>query len=359
MPHAQASGNMLGMIDSRDSDAMQAPQSKPPGAAHEVSNSNTTKLPLVDTAPKSCGQPLSSGIALPMDDPSGLPATLGPVHPAPLPETAQAPEPVSPVASSPVRQGSSSICSELSSFARGLPSWASQKPRSKKKMKPRSAVLPSAASLALIAAAAAAEAEAAAASAAAAAIVRSGYASGRHAGHTVSAAAAKQGSWAPQQQNRYEVQHQARPPALPESSGDPQHKRSRHNDQDTVSEHAEPHAKHRKSPDCDQSPSVDDEEQGTDKSFTYGMAKQHTGRRVLKRYKPHDYVGSQYCGVNGIRHTAGSPLRWRAGTWDPVVKKTAYIGSYDVEEDAAAAVDTWHVSQVSIAHDPGSYRCVD
>lgn len=38
------------------------------------------------------------------------------------------------------------------------------------------------------------------------------------------------------------------------------------------------------------------------------------------------------------------PLRWRAGTWDPIAKKTVYIGSYNREFEAAAAVDAWHVS---------------
>lgn len=61
-------------------------------------------------------------------------------------------------------------------------------------------------------------------------------------------------------------------------------------------------------------------------------------------YKPHDYLGSRFCGVNGIQHTPDSLLRWRAGTWDPVLKKTVYIGSYRKEVAAAAAVDAWHAS---------------
>ncbi|KAL0037979.1 hypothetical protein WJX79_008199 [Trebouxia sp. C0005] len=43
------------------------------------------------------------------------------------------------------------------------------------------------------------------------------------------------------------------------------------------------------------------------------------------------YIGSTYLGVNGVRHSPEFPLRWRAGTWDPLVKKTVYIGSYDTE----------------------------
>ena len=57
------------------------------------------------------------------------------------------------------------------------------------------------------------------------------------------------------------------------------------------------------------------------------------------------YIGSRYLGVNGVRHAPKFPLRWRAGTWDPYAKKTVYIGSYDTEVGAAAAVDAWHVSQ--------------
>lgn len=57
------------------------------------------------------------------------------------------------------------------------------------------------------------------------------------------------------------------------------------------------------------------------------------------------YIGSTFLGVNGVRHGAKFPLRWRAGTWDPLLKKTVYIGSYEAETDAAKAVDAWHVSQ--------------
>ena len=56
------------------------------------------------------------------------------------------------------------------------------------------------------------------------------------------------------------------------------------------------------------------------------------------------YIGSNFLGVNGVRHGPEFPLRWKAGTWDPVLKKTVYIGSYDTELEAAQAVDAWHVS---------------
>lgn len=32
------------------------------------------------------------------------------------------------------------------------------------------------------------------------------------------------------------------------------------------------------------------------------------------------YIGSTYLGVNGVRHSPEFPLRWRAGTWDPLVR---------------------------------------
>lgn len=57
------------------------------------------------------------------------------------------------------------------------------------------------------------------------------------------------------------------------------------------------------------------------------------------------YIGSTYLGVNGVKHGPERTLRWRAGTWDPVIKKTVYIGSYDTELGAATAVDAWHMSQ--------------
>ena len=56
------------------------------------------------------------------------------------------------------------------------------------------------------------------------------------------------------------------------------------------------------------------------------------------------YIGSNFLGVNGVRHGPDFPLRWKAGTWDPVLKKTVYIGSYSTELEAATAVDAWHVS---------------
>ena len=61
-------------------------------------------------------------------------------------------------------------------------------------------------------------------------------------------------------------------------------------------------------------------------------------------HKETGYIGSNWLGVNGIRHGPEFPLRWKAGTWDPVLKKTVYIGSFDLEIDAAKAVDAWHIS---------------
>lgn len=62
------------------------------------------------------------------------------------------------------------------------------------------------------------------------------------------------------------------------------------------------------------------------------------------REKDLGYIGSNFLGVNGVRHGPDFPLRWKAGTWDPLLKKTVYIGSYDTELEAAKAVDSWHVS---------------
>ena len=61
-------------------------------------------------------------------------------------------------------------------------------------------------------------------------------------------------------------------------------------------------------------------------------------------HKDLGYIGSNFLGVNGVRHGPEFPLRWKAGTWDPVLKKTVYIGSYNTELEAAKAVDAWHVS---------------
>lgn len=60
--------------------------------------------------------------------------------------------------------------------------------------------------------------------------------------------------------------------------------------------------------------------------------------------KPQGYVASRFCGVTGTQHLLGCRTRWRAATWDPVIKKTIYIGSYEEEKAAAAAVDAWHAS---------------
>lgn len=76
-----------------------------------------------------------------------------------------------------------------------------------------------------------------------------------------------------------------------------------------------------------------------------GRNHHRTGASPSNLTKSIGYIGSRYLGVNGVRHSPDFPLRWRAGTWDPLVKKTVYIGSYDTEVGAAAAVDAWHVSQ--------------
>ncbi|KAL3155835.1 hypothetical protein ABBQ32_012845 [Trebouxia sp. C0010 RCD-2024] len=75
-----------------------------------------------------------------------------------------------------------------------------------------------------------------------------------------------------------------------------------------------------------------------------GRNHHRAGASPSNLHKDLGYIGSNFLGVNGVRHGMDFPLRWKAGTWDPVVKKTVYIGSFDSEVDAAKAVDAWHVS---------------
>lgn len=75
-----------------------------------------------------------------------------------------------------------------------------------------------------------------------------------------------------------------------------------------------------------------------------GRNHHRAGASPSNLHKDLGYIGSHFLGVNGVRHGMDFPLRWKAGTWDPVVKKTVYIGSFDCEFEAAKAVDAWHVS---------------
>ena len=75
-----------------------------------------------------------------------------------------------------------------------------------------------------------------------------------------------------------------------------------------------------------------------------GRNHHRAGASPINLHKDLGYIGSNFLGVNGVRHGPDFPLRWKAGTWDPLLKKTVYIGSYDTEPEAAKAVDSWHVS---------------
>ena len=83
---------------------------------------------------------------------------------------------------------------------------------------------------------------------------------------------------------------------------------------------------------------------GAKRGARSGCNHRRAGASLGNLTKSMRYIGSTYLGVNGVRHSPVFPLRWRAGTWDPIAKKTVYIGSYNREFEAAAAVDAWHVS---------------
>ena len=244
-------------------------------------------------------------------------------------------------------------------FAGGVPSWGSHKPRTKRAQQHANTCAHNVDLVA--AAAAAAEAESAAALAAAQTLVMgSQTAQGPSAAELESHLEARKRSQVPTTGNR-RLYYPEAAPALPP----PQHKRKRSAESDSSA------PKQNRSPDEQfgtmptqhkprQSAQHIKGSNSTQWDSTALMPWRHAlemkpngtkCRQSIKAtaqkspYRPHDYMGSRFCGVNGIQHSAESSLRWRAGTWDPVMKKTVYIGSYDEEEEAAAAVDAWHVSQ--------------
>ena len=78
--------------------------------------------------------------------------------------------------------------------------------------------------------------------------------------------------------------------------------------------------------------------------FRTGRNHHRAGALPSNLHKDLGYIGSNFLGVNGVRHGPEFPMRWKAGTWDPALKKTVYIGSFNTELEAAKAVDAWHVS---------------
>lgn len=268
----------------------------------------------------------------------------------------------------------------MSLFARGLPAWGSQRPRTKKTPHPS---IPVASERLLTgAAAAAAEAEDAAAVAAAHTLVRNSYTAEMSGPHRIGSAQQ------PQEQRPGLVHHMPMVrkrywPQVHDEQSSPQHQRKRSFEQSTgAGQHSSSPGKHQQkrrqcaeqgddavmhrcsTDQCPGKPPTQDKHRGSaqhNKGSSSGgrkgsvsqwhpSAAQHqhgkgAGAEALKvARQPHDYVGSQYCGVNGIQHSVESLLRWRAATWDPQEKKTVYIGSFDMEEAAATAVDAWHVS---------------
>ena len=274
-------------------------------------------------------------------------------------------------------------------FARGLPAWGSQRPRTKKA--PQRSIIPVASGHPLTgvaAAAAAAEAEDAAAAAAAHTLVRNSYTAEMSGTHRIGSAQQSQ-EQRPGLVHHMPMVRKRYWPQVHDEQSSPQHQRKRSFEQSTgAGQHSSSPGKHpakalaqqkrkqaaeqggdavmhRCSPDqCPGKPPTQDKHRRSaehNKGSSSGgrkasvsqwpppAAQHHHGKgpgaEALKGHrKPHDYMGSQYCGVNGIQHSVESLLRWRAATWDPQIKKTVYIGSFNVEEAAATAVDAWHVS---------------
>lgn len=248
-------------------------------------------------------------------------------------------------------------------LARGFPSWGLHRPRTKRPQQPAVMCAHNVDSVA--AAAAAAEAETAAALAAAQTLVMSGHIA--------------QASGASGLQSHLEAQKQSDVPNTggrrryrPEATSElppPQHKRKRSVERDSSArkQSRSPDKQLGRVPTQHKARQFTEDAEGSDGTrldskqptipaiqWQNALEMKPNGTNCRQSmnataqkgpYKPHEYLGSCFCGVNGIQHSAESSLRWRAGTWDPVIKKTVYIGSYDEEEEAAAAVDAWHVSQ--------------
>ena len=231
-----------------------------------------------------------------------------------------------PKAAATPREQHSSVQTSSQPESTWLPfSWGQRKPRTRNHARQTDA---STSDLAAVAAAAAAEAEQAAASAAARAKVdfdeaasQSGTQLPSKRGHSHSSRQQQQNLKFALQAARVAFAPQHRPrqalSGSPDPSSDPQR---------SVGVHPNQKSGHKSGP-------------------RSGRNHHRAGASPTNLNKSMGYIGSNYLGVNGVRHGLEFPLRWRAGTWDPQVKKTVYIGSYDTELGAAQAVDAWHVSQ--------------
>ena len=78
-------------------------------------------------------------------------------------------------------------------------------------------------------------------------------------------------------------------------------------------------AQHQDDPPPDQMPSARPGSAGTKGAPRTGRNHHRAGASPGNLNKSVGYIGSTYLGVNGVRHSPEFPLRWRAGTWDPLV----------------------------------------
>ncbi len=80
-----------------------------------------------------------------------------------------------------------------------------------------------------------------------------------------------------------------------------------------------PPAQHQDDPPPDQIPPACPGSGGSKGAPRTGRNHHRAGASPSNLSKSVGYIGSTYLGVNGVRHSPEFPLRWRAGTWDPLV----------------------------------------
>ena len=238
-------------------------------------------------------------------------------------------EPPSAAAAQQHKQSSPGLKAAAVPLARVPISWGIRKPRTRRQTRPSDA---STTDLATVAAAAAAEAEQAAAAAVAKA--RADF----------DEAASQSGAAAEPPARNHRIttgfhSHGAAPDrTLPPLSshlaaagqsaagGRLRHRQHSPSEQVLPSQHQydsclgqTPPAQHQDDSPPNQIPSARPGSAGTKGAPRTGRNHHRAGASPSNLNKSVGYIGSTYLGVNGVRHSPEFPLRWRAGTWDPLV----------------------------------------
>ncbi len=238
-------------------------------------------------------------------------------------QVSNAETPSAAAAAQQLKQSSPGLKAATVPLARVPISWGIRKPRTRRQARPSDA---STTDLATVAAAAAAEAEQAAAAAVAKARAdfdeaasQSGAAAERITTGFHSYSAAQDRTLLPMSSDSAAAGQSA-------AGGRLKHQQHSPSVQDLPAQHQYdscpgqiPPAQHQDDSPPDQSLSARPGSAGTKGAPRTGRNHHRAGASPSNLNKSVGYIGSTYLGVNGVRHSPEFPLRWRAGTWDPLV----------------------------------------